>query len=53
MRNYSQLTQEQRYGIYLMLNKDYNQPEIAKIIGVDKSTISREISRNCGKWLSS
>lgn len=49
MRNYSQLTQEQRYGIYIMLNKDYNQPEIAKIIGVDKSTISREISRNCGK----
>ncbi len=32
-----------------MLNKDYNQIEIADHIGVDKSTICREIRRNCGK----
>lgn len=48
MRNYSQLTQEPRYGIYIMLSKAYNQIEIANQIGVDKSTISHELKRNCG-----
>ncbi|MCH8068001.1 MAG: IS30 family transposase [Candidatus Marinimicrobia bacterium] len=44
-----QLTQEQRYGIKLMLNQGFNQIEIAEHIGVHQSTISREVRRNRGK----
>ena len=43
------LTAEQRYTIYAMLQEEYQQNEIAKVIGVSKSTISREIRRNCDK----
>jgi len=39
MRNYTQLTQEQRYQIYALLKMDHTQIEIAKVIGVHKSTI--------------
>lgn len=49
MRKFKQLTREQRYGIYLMLNQGNNQTEIANHIRVHKSTISREIGRNRGK----
>ncbi|MCH7764333.1 MAG: IS30 family transposase [Candidatus Marinimicrobia bacterium] len=49
MQKYKQLTQEQRYGIKLMLNQGFNQIDIADHIGVHKSTISREIRRNHGK----
>ena len=49
MRKFKQLTREQRYGIYLMLNQDFNQTEIAEHIGVHKSTISRETRRNRGR----
>jgi len=48
MKPYSQLTLEQRYGIYTLLKTGQNQTEIARIIGVDKSTISRELRRNRG-----
>lgn len=48
MRPYTQLTQEQRYQIYALMNAEINQSEIATIIGVDKSTISRELRRNRG-----
>ncbi len=48
MRNYSQLTLEQRYGIYSLLKTGHNQSEIAITIGVHKSTISREMKRNRG-----
>jgi IS30 family transposase len=44
--NYTQLTQEQRYQIYALLKMDHTQIEIAKVIGVHKSTISRELRRN-------
>ncbi len=32
-----------------MLQEEYPQNEIAKVIGVNKSTISRELKRNCDK----
>jgi len=47
--SYLQLTQEQRYQIYSCLRIGIKQTEIARILEVDKSTISREIRRNKGK----
>ena len=49
MRNYKQLTQEQRYQIKALLKSGQNQTEIGTIIGVHKSTISRELKRNRGQ----
>jgi IS30 family transposase len=49
MRSYQQLTQSQRYQIKALLKSGQNQTEIAKIIGVHKSTISREVKRNRGQ----
>lgn len=49
MRKYSQLTQEQRYQIYAFLKANFSMSDIAKEIGVHKSTISRELKRNKGK----
>lgn len=49
METYSQLTNEQRYQIYALLKKDHTQTDIAKIVGVHKSTISRELRRNTGE----
>lgn len=47
--SYHQLTQEQRYQIYALLKTKHSQNEIANVLGVNKSTISREIQRNRGK----
>lgn len=44
------LTVEQRYTIFAMLQIGYTQIEIAKTIEVDKSTVSRELRRNCDMW---
>jgi IS30 family transposase len=44
-----QLTQEERYQIYALLKAGHTQTEIARVIGRDKSTISRELRRNQGK----
>jgi IS30 family transposase len=41
------LTVGQRYTISVMLQKGYTQKQIAEAIGKDKSTVSREIRRNC------
>ena len=41
------LTVEQRYAIYTMLQIPLKRKEIAEAIGVHKSTISRELKRNC------
>jgi IS30 family transposase len=41
------LTVEQRYAIYTMLQIPMTQKDIADAIGVHKSTISREVKRNC------
>ena len=46
MRHYNQLTLEKRYGIYSLLKTDHTQSKIAEVIGVHKSTISRELIRN-------
>lgn len=45
--NMSHLTQEQRYTISEMTDNGYRPSEIAKIIGKHKSTIGRELKRNC------
>jgi len=49
MRTYTQLTQEQRYQISVLLKIGQNQTEIAEMIGKHKSTISREVRRNRGQ----
>lgn len=46
MKTYRQLTLEQRYQIYALLKAELTQSEIAANIGVDKSTVSRELKRN-------
>jgi IS30 family transposase len=48
MRTYTQLTQEQRYQIHVLMKADHTQAEIADLLGVHKSTISRELRRNAG-----
>jgi transposase, IS30 family len=47
--SYTQLTREQRYQIYALKKAAHNRTEIAALLGVHKSTISRELSRNCGQ----
>lgn len=46
MLMYSHLTREQRYVIYLELQRGTPQKAIAQLIGVSKSTVNREIRRN-------
>ena len=48
MKHYSQLTLEQRYIIYSMLKIGLTQSKIAEVIGIHKSTVSRELKRNRG-----
>ena len=48
MRGYTQLTQEQRYQIHALMKAGHCRTEIARIIDVHKSTISRESARNRG-----
>jgi IS30 family transposase len=43
------LTVEQRYAIFILKEEGKSQKEIAKMIGKDKSTVSRELARNCDK----
>jgi IS30 family transposase len=47
--HYEQLTQDQRYHISGLLKAGNAQNNIAKEVGVDKSTISRELRRNRGE----
>lgn len=49
MRKYTQLSQELRYQIYSFNKVDWTQCAIAEEIGVDQSTVSRELNRNNGK----
>jgi len=49
MRTYAQLTQEQRYQIYALKQTGHSPLEIAAVIRVHKSTVSRELKRNRGK----
>ena len=48
MRTYTQLTQGQRYQIYTLMKAGHIQTEIARLVNVHKSTISRELRRNRG-----
>jgi IS30 family transposase len=48
MKTYTQLTREERYQIYVLKQADHRQSEIARILGRDKGTISRELQRNRG-----
>jgi IS30 family transposase len=48
MKNYTQLTREERYQIYALKTAGQSKTQIAKVIGRHKSTISREMARNCG-----
>jgi len=49
MKKYSQLTGVQRYQIEALKKAKKDQKEIAMIIGVSASTISRELKRNTGQ----
>src|SRR5690349_4159131 len=49
MTTYTQLTQDQRYQIYAFRKAGFSQTAIARELNVDKSTISRELRRNCGE----
>lgn len=46
--NYTQLTRGQRYQISVLLKAGHNQTSIAVLVDCHKSTISRELRRNCG-----
>jgi len=48
MREYRQLTEEDRIEIYAMKQAGKEQNRIAAKLGVHPSTISRELSRNTG-----
>jgi len=49
MRTYNQLTQGQRYQIYALKQTGHTILEMATVIRVDKSTVSRELKRNRGQ----
>jgi len=49
MSGYTQLTQEQRYQIQALMKTGQNQAQIAAVLGVPKTTISRELRRNRGR----
>ena len=49
VKTYKQLTSEQRYAIYLGVQKGISKSEIAKSINVNRSTIYRELERNKNK----
>ncbi len=48
MRTYTQLTREQRYQIYALKKTGHKQSEMAQVLKVNRSTISRELRRNTG-----
>ncbi|MCP4800707.1 MAG: IS30 family transposase [bacterium] len=48
-KHYKQLTLGQRYQLYALLQHHLSQQAMADTLGVDKSTISRELSKNGGR----
>ena len=48
MSNYSPLSPEQRYQIDALIKAGLYQPQIARIVGVHQSIISREVRPNGG-----
>lgn len=49
MRNYTQLTSDQRYQLNALKSAGVTQTEMAGIIGVNKATVCREFHRNTGQ----
>lgn len=49
MRNYTQLTQVQRYQIWVLRRAGHSQAEIGRFIGLHRSTVCRELLRNRGQ----
>jgi len=49
MEKYKRLTEEERNEIVVMLNKGIGVNEIARRLGRNKGSISREIKRNNGR----
>jgi len=49
MRTYHQLTQAQRYQIYALRKTKHSLSEMATVIGVHKSSVSRELKHNRGQ----
>ena len=47
-KHYKQLTLGQRYQLQAMLKNGLSLKAIADTLGVDKSTVSRELKRNSG-----
>ena len=47
--SYNQLSQEERYQIYVLKKASHSITEIARILGRHKSSISRELRRNKGR----
>lgn len=46
--SYTQLAEEQRYQIYALMKAGHRQTNISAVVGVHKSTISREVRRHRG-----
>ena len=49
MRTYRQLTQAQRYQIYALKKSKHSLAEMAAVIEVHKSSVSRELKRDRGQ----
>jgi len=48
LMNYKHLSQAERYQIHALMKAGHDQSQIAKVLDRNKSTISRELSRNTG-----
>jgi len=48
LMTYKHLSQAERYQIHAFMKAGYDQSQIAKVLDRNKSTISRELSRNTG-----
>jgi IS30 family transposase len=47
---YKHVNQSERYQIHALMKTGHYQSQIAKVLVRNKSTISRELSRNAGSW---
>ena len=48
LMTYKHLSQAERYQIHALMKAGHDQSQIAKVLDRNKSTISRELSRNTG-----